>query len=225
MSRNLTTVFIVGLLLIAAATGYGVVRAVRTATQPAADIPAAAVAVIATQASTLFNPTPTIYPDSVTIVRAVRPLARLETISYTVEKVITAEIGQGRFGALFGDKLILVAHGEVIAGVDLSRMADADVQVAPDGTAIVTLPATEVFVATLDNEKSYVYDRDTGLFTRGDVNLETQARQAAEDEIEKAAREDGILEQAQTNAEVYLRSLILALGVDEVVFVRGTPEN
>lgn len=219
MSRTLTTIFVVGLLLIAAATGYGIVQAVRSATRPAADVTGN----LATQASTLFNPTPTIYPDSVTVVRAVRPLARLETVQYTIEKVITAEVGQGIFGPLFGDKLIFVAHGTVIAGVDLSKMTDGDVKVTPDGTAIVTLPQAEVFVATLDNDKSYVYNRDTGLFTRGDVNLETQARQAAEDEIEKAAREDGILDQAQNNAEAYLRSLILAFKVNEVVFVRATP--
>lgn len=220
MSRNLMTIFIVGLLVIAAVTGYGIVQAVRTATWPAADLNSS----IATQASTLFNPTPTIYPDSVAVVRAVRPLARLETVQYSIEKVITAEVGQGAFRALFGDKLIFVAHGEVVAGVDLSKMKEGDVKVMPGGTAIVTLPAAEVFVATLDNDKSYVYNRETGLFTHGDVHLETQARQAAENEIEKAAREDGILDQAQTNAEAYLRSLILALKVEDVVFERATPQ-
>ncbi|MBI3362424.1 MAG: DUF4230 domain-containing protein [Chloroflexi bacterium] len=219
MSRNLTTIFVIGLLLIAAVTGYGIVQAVRSATRPAAELNGS----LATQASNLFHPTPTIYPDSVTVVRAVRPLARLETVQYSVEKVITAEVGQGSFCALFGDKLIFVAHGQVIAGVDLSKIKDGDVKVTPDGTALVTLPPSEVFVATLDNQKSYIYNRETGLFTRGDVNLETQARQAAEDEIEKAAREDGILDQAQTNAEAYLRSLVLALRVKEVVFVRATP--
>ena len=220
VSRNLTTVFVIGLLIIAAFTGYGIVRAVRVATEPAVSLPHT----VATQAATILHPTPTIYPSAATVIRAVRPLSRLETVQYTIEKVITAEIGQGAFGALFGDRLIFVAHGEVIAGVDLSKMSPNDIQITPDGTAIVTLPAAEVFVATLDNDKSYVYDRDTGLFTRGDVNLETTARQAAESEIESAALEDGILDQAQTNAEAYLRSLILALNVEDVVFVRATPE-
>jgi hypothetical protein len=221
VSRTLTTIFVVGLLVIAAATGYGIVQAVRTATEPARTLPET----VATEASHILHPTPTIYPDSVTVVRAVRPLARLETVQYTVEKVITAEVGQGTFGSLFGDKLIFVAHGEVIAGVDMSKMTNDDIQITPDGTAIVTLPPAEVFVATLDNDKSYVYDRSTGLFTHGDVNLETEARKAAEQEIQKGALEDGILDQAQTNAEAYLRSLILALNVKEVVFVRATPES
>ena len=54
-------------------------------------------------------------------------------------------------------------------------------------------PPAEVFIATLDNQKSYVYDRETGIFTKGVNDLETLARQAAEQEILKAAMEDGIL--------------------------------
>jgi len=87
----------------------------------------------------------------------------------------------------------------------------------------VIVPAAEVFVATLDNEKSYVYDRETGLLTHGDVNLETLARQAAETEIEKAAREDGIIKLAQDNAAAFLERLLKSLGFKEVVILQGTP--
>jgi len=75
-----------------------------------------------TQVSNLLNPTPTILPDPITIITEVRSLARLETIEYTVEKVITAEIGQGQLAFLFGDKLLFVAHGRVIAGIDLEKL-------------------------------------------------------------------------------------------------------
>ena len=50
---------------------------------------------LSTQMSRLMNPTPTVIPDPVTIIREVQSLARLETIQYSVEKVITAEINQG----------------------------------------------------------------------------------------------------------------------------------
>ncbi|MGB9591943.1 MAG: DUF4230 domain-containing protein, partial [Candidatus Kryptoniota bacterium] len=77
---------------------------------------------MSTQVAQLANPTPTILADPITIIHSVRSLARLETIQYSVEKVITAESGQGPFGFLFGDKLLLVAHGIVIAGVDLEKL-------------------------------------------------------------------------------------------------------
>jgi hypothetical protein len=171
-----------------------------------------------TQVHDLLNPTPTVLPDPVTIIHEVRSLARLETIQYSVEKIITAEINQGVLGPLFGDRLLFVAHGTVIAGVDLEKLA-SDALWVENEILYVRLPQAEIFVATLDNEKSYVYDRETGLLTHGDPNLETTARQVAEQEIYKAAIEDGILEQAQVNAEAYLIRLFMALGYPDVVFV------
>jgi hypothetical protein len=147
----------------------------------------------------------------------VRSLARLETIQYSVEKIITAESGQGPFGFLFGDKLIFVAHGTVIAGVDLEKLSPDDLR-TENGVLYVSLPDAEVLSYSLDNEKSYIYNRDTGLFTRGNQNLETEARQAAEQEILNAALEDGILDQAKANAESYMLRLLLNLGFPEVIF-------
>jgi hypothetical protein len=167
----------------------------------------------------IAHPTPTIVPDPVSIIRQVRSLSRLETASYTVEKVITAESGQGTFAFLFGDRLILVAHGQVIAGVDLGKMGEDDIILAEEGTVVVTLPAAEILVVTLDNQDSYVYDRDTGVIGMNPA-LETEARRAAEQEILNVALEDGILEMAQVNAEIYVRNLILALGFREVIFAR-----
>ncbi len=171
---------------------------------------------ISDQVNQLLHPTPTVLPDPVTIIRDVQSMARLETIQYTVEKVITAEINQGVFGPLFGDKLLFVAHGYVIAGVDLSKLTVEDL--ALDGDVLrVHLPDAEVFVATLNNDDSYVYDRTTGIFKRA-ILIWNRCRQAAEEEILNAALEDGILEQAQNNAESFLERLFNDLGYDYVVF-------
>lgn len=172
---------------------------------------------IGTRVAFVLNPTPTILPDPVTIVRQIKGLSRLETIQYTVEKVITAETGQEMLGFLFGDRLILVAHGDVIAGVDLAKIGPEDITIE-NGVLMVDLPEPEIFISTLDNEKSYVYDRETGLLSRGDVNLETAARQAAEREIEQAALDGGVLDLARQNAETYLERLFRSLGYAEVVF-------
>ncbi|HHS97631.1 MAG TPA: DUF4230 domain-containing protein [Chloroflexi bacterium] len=169
-----------------------------------------------------LHPTPTVRPNPTTIIRQIQNLSRLETASYTVEKVITAESGQDALAFLFGDRLLFVAHGRVIAGVDLGKIQEGDITVTDDDRVIVVLPPPEIFVVTLDNEKSYVYDRDTGLFGMN-PDLETEARQAAEEEILKAALEDGILELAEENARAYLERLITAFGFREVVFVTATP--
>ena len=172
---------------------------------------------LSTQVSQLLNPTPTVIPDPVTIIREVQSLARLETIQYSVEKIITAEVNQGVLGPLFGDRLLLVAHGFVIAGIDLAELSAADLRLE-DGTLFVTLPEAEVFVATLNNERSYVYDRTTGVLRKSDRDLETAARRVAEQEILKGAIEDGILEQAQLNAEIFLERLFNTLGYLRVTF-------
>jgi hypothetical protein len=216
---GILVIFAVAAFLVFSAVQQSLEQAQR-AVQPVADLSNN----LGTQVAQVLNPTPTVIVDPVTIVRQVRSLARLETIQYTVEKVITAETGQGAFGILFGDRLLFVAHGVVIAGVDLSLLGPDDLRVE-DNVLYVQLPEPEIFVATLDNERSYVYDREQGALTRGDVNLETTARRVAEQEIRDSALEDGILDQARQNAENYLYRLLLEIGdYDEVIFVQSTPQ-
>lgn len=176
-------------------------------------------AALQTQVSQLMNPTPTIIPDPVTYIQEVRSLARLETIQYTVEKVITAEIGQGNFDFLFGDTLLFVAHGIAIAGIDMGKIQPQDMMLV-NGVLNVRLPPAELFVVTLANNKSYVYRRDTGILTKQTIDLETLARQRAEEEIQKAVLEEGILTQAQNNAELFLYKFFQSLGYRDVLFIK-----
>ena len=215
MKQNWLSIVILVVVVIAA---YFVVQSVQQGTQQALQPFQQANNALQTQVSDLLHPTPTIIPDPVTILHEVRALARLETIQYSVEKVITSEVNQGIFGPLFGDKLLFVAHGIVIAGVDLEKLNPEDLWLE-NGALYVRLPQAEIFVATLDNEKSYVYDRRTCLLSGRNIDLETAARQAAEEKIREAATGDGILDLAQQNAETYLEKFFEALGYQEVIFV------
>ncbi len=170
----------------------------------------------------LPQPTPTLYPSPVTVIEQVQRLSRLETASYHVEKVITAESGQGPLGFLFGDKLLLVAYGEVIAGVDLADFGPDDLLITEDGTVYIRMPAAEIFVATLDNQRTYVYDRRTGVAGMN-PQLETAARQEAERLILQAALEEGILDEAEEQARDVLRALMMGLGFKHVIFVETLP--
>ncbi len=209
---------IIGVVLVAA---YFIVQTVResaqAATAPFQQINQANQA-LQTQVSNLLNPTPTIIADPITYINEVRALARLETIQYSVEKVITGETGVGTFQALFGDKILFVGHGTVIAGIDMEKLQPEDMHFE-NGVLTVKLPPAEIFIAALDNEKSYVYDRETGVLAKPDVNLETLVRQRAEEEIRTAAINDGILDQAQANAEAYLFKFFAALGYPNAIFI------
>lgn len=206
-----------GILLIVAAGMFALVstvqRSIQQTVQPAQDLAEG----VGTQVSEVLNPTPTILPDPIAIINNIQALSRLETVQYSIERVITAETGQNVFGSLFGDKLLFVAHGVVIAGVDLAEVGPQDLYIQ-DSALYFRMPDAEIFIATLDNEKSYVYDRETGLLTKGDVNLETEARRVAEQSIEEAALEDGILTTAATNAQAFMSLLLRDLGYPAVIF-------
>lgn len=219
-------IFVIGILAIGTYLAYSVVSSVQGLVGTVKDTTESALNPVneitgglATQVNQFLNPTPTVLPDPVSVIRDIRTLARLETIQYSVEKVVTADKGQGSLEFLFGDELILVAHGEVIAGVDLAKL-EIDDMWWDAGILYVRLPEPEIFVTRLDNDKSYVYDRETGLFTKGDIHLETTARQVAEKEIENTALEDGILDLARVNAESYLFRLFHSLDIPDIIFVQ-----
>jgi hypothetical protein len=219
MTKAPLWILVVGVLAILAAAVYALVIAAQSSLHEVTSLTDRS----ATAIAHLTQPTPTFYPDPVTVIYSVRSLARLETIQYSVEKIITAESGQGPLGFLFGDKLLLVAHGTVIAGVDLGRMTNGDVWVQEGGIVHIRLPAPEIFTATLDNSKTYIYDRNTGPLAPSQSTLETQARQEAEKDIRDAALSDGILAIAGQNAEAYLERFLLSLGFRKVMFEWGTP--
>ncbi len=154
------------------------------------------------------------------VVEGVRELDRLATVRVTESIIVTREsASDNALDRLFsGEKVLLVASGNVEAGVDLSRIGENDVLVQND-TATIRLPEPEVLSATLDEDKTRVYDRDYSLLNvRPDDDLVEEARVRAEERIETAARENGILDTAERNAEDSIRALVTSLGFKEVRF-------
>jgi hypothetical protein len=154
------------------------------------------------------------------VVLRMQSLARLETQSFTIEKVIEAEKDGNVFqDVLFGDRILLIAQGDVLAGIDLGKLRDEDVDVREDDSVRVVLPESEVFVATLDNEATRVYDREQGVLSRGDAQLETAARRAAERAIFQAACDQGILERAADEAREQIEALLGLLEFQDVAVI------
>ncbi|HSW96379.1 MAG TPA: DUF4230 domain-containing protein [Candidatus Saccharimonadales bacterium] len=151
------------------------------------------------------------------VIKEMRSLQRLETASFTIEKVIDGgTTGNNAFTQfLFGDKILLIAHGQVIAGFDLSQISQNDIKI--DGkNLIVKLPQPQILTATLDNTQTRVYDRQKGLLAPEDKDLESKAREAAEKSIRDAACKGGILQQAADNARKQLTALFSSLGFSSV---------
>jgi hypothetical protein len=137
------------------------------------------------------SPTPTPTPTPATLTLRVRALSRLETIRYSMETIIEGGSDPGGLLSFLGigrEKLVLIARGQVMAGVDSSRMEPDDI-VVNGQKVILYLPPAEILVSKLDNERTGVYEYEKGLFTRRDVQLESELRARAEEELVRRAIE------------------------------------
>lgn len=154
------------------------------------------------------------------VVEKIQRLNRLETVVYSLDTVVESNESSPILpDALAGDRLLMIVHGQTIAGVDLSKLQPGNVQITegPNGRAIrLTLPPSEVFVTTIDNAKSRVYERQTGLFVHADPKLETVTRQKAQAQLQQAALSDGILDAARKNATATMIAMLEGLGFSKV---------
>lgn len=166
---------------------------------------------------TKSGPVYQINTSSPAVIKQLKSLNRYETASFTIEKIIDAGTSGSEIRELlFGDKLLLIAHGEVTAGFDLASMKDSDAEIIGSKISL-NLPAPQILSSGLDNEKTRVYDRREGILTHGDKDLESKARSAAESAVNKAACEGGILEQAAVNGRNQITVFLKALGFKEII--------
>jgi hypothetical protein len=154
--------------------------------------------------------------SSPAIVERIRQLSRLETVDYSIDKIVEGDRSNRYLpNFLVGDKLLLVAHGDVVAGVDLSQLTGSDV-FAQGQTVHVRLPQPQILTSHIDNSRTRVYSRSTGLLVPADPNLESQVRQEAEQQFIEAALAGGILDKARQNARTSVSALLRAVGFREV---------
>jgi Protein of unknown function (DUF4230) len=154
--------------------------------------------------------------DQPTVVRQIQQLQRLETVSYTMDKIISGEHANAYLPKfLAGDRLLLIVHGEVLGGINLAALRPGDVQIQGQ-KVLIHLPTAEVFSTRIDNARTRVYSRDTGLLSSPDPNLESEVREEAERQLEQAALQDGILKTAADNARATISSMLRGFGFHEV---------
>lgn len=168
-------------------------------------------------ATAITGRTSTTFDTSVpAIVQKIQRLDRLETVVYSLDTVVEGSKSSAVLPDLLaGDRILLIVHGQSIAGIDLSKLHPEDVHI--DGRSIrVTLPPSELFVTTIDNQHTRVYARSTGLLTSADQNLESETRAHAQDQLQKDALNDGILDAARKNACATITTLLYGLGFQHV---------
>jgi Protein of unknown function (DUF4230) len=148
----------------------------------------------------------------VAVVKQIRTLNRWETVSYQVEQIIDNGTSGNVFQQLlFGDRILLIAHGSVTAGFDLANLSEKSVHI--QGKSIeISLPDPEILSTSLDESQTRVYDRQKGLLVPTNDNLESEARLSAINKIHQAACTDGVLQTASDNAQKQLTTMLQSLG-------------
>jgi len=166
-------------------------------------------------ASVVSGRTTRIDTSQPTVVMEVRRLSRLESVSFTMDKMVSGD-REGRLLPPFltGDRIMLEVHGEAIAGVDLGRLAAGDVQVN-EHTVRIHLPPAQLFTVTLDDQKTHVYSRTTGILVPVDPALEGEVREQAVENLRQSALSAGILSKAHQDACATVTKLLLGLGFDQ----------
>jgi hypothetical protein len=154
------------------------------------------------------------------VVQRIQRLNRLETVVYSIDTVVEGSKSSAVLPDLLaGDRILLVVHGQSIAGIDLARLKPEDVRITDkDGAQSihVTLPPSQLFLTSIDNQHTRVYVRSTGLLVPVDPNLESDTRAKAEQQLQASALADGILDTASKNARATVATLLYSLGFKQV---------
>jgi hypothetical protein len=151
--------------------------------------------------------------NTATILTRVQTLSELVTVKYVLEKVVVVEDAKW-----YGEnRVLLVAHGIAKAGVDLSRLKSGDIHITGQSIT-VTLPRANVTDVYLDDNRTQVIERTTGLMREFDKDLEQNARKEAVEDLRAAALQDGIIKDAQDRAQAQLANLFYQLGFTQVDF-------
>lgn len=162
------------------------------------------------------TPTPTPTNTPIVVIIGVNALGRLETSRYVMQTIVEVkDEASNVIEEISGDKLLLIAEGEVVAGFDLQKVQSSDIVVQGTSVSII-LPPPEILYSRVDNDKTYVYGRETGLLRRPDPDLETKARRLAEERLVNWALEREILVQAEEYGKFYLENFLRSLGLVEI---------
>lgn len=151
------------------------------------------------------------------VVSSVQDLGSLTTVEMVEHTIVEQGTDAGWLAWARGDSLRMIAVARIGAGVDITNLTPGDFSVSEDGVVEVTVPNAEIQYVAVDNEATEVLDRDLGLFTKGDPQLEGEARRVAETVLVESAIADGILTQAEENAAAVLTNFLVSLGYTDVL--------
>jgi hypothetical protein len=158
------------------------------------------------------------------ILKSIQDIGEYRAATGNFEVIVDLHEDTGLPDELLGERTLFVAAGTVDAGLDLRSLDDEAVELSDNRrTATITLPHARLYEPELDIDRSYVYQRDEGVFNEiaglfGDEGGDEQVYRLAEDKLAEAARNgSGLVTRAEGNTRELLESLLRSLGFTTVV--------
>jgi hypothetical protein len=151
-------------------------------------------------------------------VEKIQRLGRLQSAVYSLDTVVVDGLTTPTpSGAPGGERILLVVHGESIAGIDMAELRPEDVRIDAATRSIhVTLPPAQLFATTLDDQRTRILVRSTGLPVPMGQALGPETRARAQDQLQQTAQAEGILDVARRNARATVTALLSSLGFEQV---------
>ncbi len=151
------------------------------------------------------------------VLEGVRELSTLTSVEFVEYTTVEKGVDRGLLDWATGESIVVFALARIGAGVDLAGLSEGSVEVDDEANSVsLYLPRATIQYVAVDSEATQVLDRDTGLFTSGSKDLETEARQVAEQSLRDKALEAGILETAEANARTALDAFLRSLGFETI---------
>jgi len=116
-----------------------------------------------------------------------------------------------------GSRTLFVAHGSVDAYIDLKDLSEKALTVDTEKKTVqVRLPAPKLAKTNLDQEHTYIYSQDRGVWDSVKSVFQPQDQRElfvmAEKKIGDAAKEAGLTKRAERNLEQVLTGMFTSLG-------------
>ena len=171
----------------------------------------------------LFAGKPVVIEETPILISEIKELAEMITVT-SFDEVVVDSIKASPFDVVHNitgislptispsaDRLVIIARGKVMAGIDLSNLMPDDIYVEKDSIRM-TLPPARVF-DVITNPSDFSTFSETGNWPSAAATaLKTQAR----DKILRRALNQGILNRANARAAAVMESFLRSLGYTRI---------
>src|ERR1051326_458180 len=111
--------------------------------------------------------------DTPNLVLQVQGLSQFVTVKYVMEKVVKLESEPALYGLHPGDRIIIIAHADVKAGVDLAQISPDDIKVSNKKISL-TIPPGKILDCYLDEKYTQVWEHKLAIFRKFDPHLRSE---------------------------------------------------